>query len=140
VVDRADIPISPTEKFPSPGERGAMAIERAIFFWMMVNIAAKNIARGQSWAALGHITAIRLALEEVRWHIGARATRPDYKLVKGFIAPPVASADQLAFVRRLAHEMAALHPRIAALGGHAPDEVVKPTFAFLDHAESLMFT
>lgn len=141
LFDRTGIPMATLEKSLSPGEHGDAAVGQAIFFWMMVNIAAKTIARGHSWSALELITAVRLALEDVRWHVGIRPTRPDHKLIKSYADPlPVLSVDQLAFARQLAHEMEALHPHIAALAGHAPDDVVAPTFTFLERVESRLRT
>ncbi len=139
LLDRVGIPAIPPEKPMLPSEHAAAVSERIDFFWVMVNVAAKSIARRQSWAAIGHITAIRFALEEVRWHVGISATRPDYKLVKRYTdLPPVVPSDQLALVRRMAHEMEALYPHSAALGGESPNAVVVPTFAFLDRVEQLL--
>ncbi|MHB8624890.1 MAG: nucleotidyltransferase domain-containing protein [Aggregatilineales bacterium] len=139
LFDRVGIPAVPPEKPMSSNEHAAAVSERADFFWVMVNVAAKTIARRQSWAALGHITAIRFALGEVRWHVGISATRPDYKLVKRYAdSPPMLPSDQLALVRRMAHEMEALLPNITALGGEARNAVVAPTLAFLDHVELLL--
>lgn len=139
LFDRAGIPPSPPEKALSAAEHGSAATDNTHFFWGMVNIAAKTIARRQPWSALGHITTIRFLLDEVRWHVGKRSTRPDYKLIKTHTdLPPVLPLDQLAVVRYLAYEMEGLHPAIAALGGHVPDAVIAPTFAFLDHVEGML--
>jgi len=139
LFDRVGIPVETLDVPLSANEHGAAAFEEANFIWVMVNVAAKSIARQKPWLTVGHIASIRAMLDEICWHVGLSSRQFGYVLIKQYTeAPPMLPVNQLEAVRRLAHEMAMLHPHVTALAGHAPDEVISPTLLFLDRVEGLL--
>lgn len=110
---------------------------RTVFFWMMVQIAAKKIARHQLWAALIVINYLQHTLSQTQWLVG-QTHSPPFPENRRLDQPPNTRPTMLALVRSLTAEMEALTPLILHLGGQAPTEVIQPTYQFLDIADALI--
>jgi predicted nucleotidyltransferase len=117
----------------SPEERGQAAADRALFFWAMIQITAKKIARRQPWGALGMTAMVRGTLGEVQRLVGA----PDEPQPAEAL-PPVQPGEQLEHLRRMAREMEAITPQIVALGGSVPTEAIALVYRFFDLVEAIL--
>jgi hypothetical protein len=134
LFDKAGIPPAPARPPLADRERAEAAANQAAFFWAMVNIIAKKIARGHSWAALRMLCAIRVSLDEVKWLVDPSNEQPDYSDKRPGL-PPVQPTEQLALLSRMAHEMEALSPQLMALGCEAPAEAMQAIYTFIDLVE-----
>lgn len=99
----------PDAEPPSPltqttEERVAKAAKQTAFFWMMVPVTAKYIARRQPWTALNLLNMLRYVVDEVDWVSGRSDELPLYDN-KNSAPPPVKPAEQLAYLRELAEGM-----------------------------------
>jgi predicted nucleotidyltransferase len=117
----------------SPEERAQAAADRATFFWAMILIAAKKVARRQPWGALGMADMVQGTLDEVKRLVGAPVEPEQAKAL-----PPVQPGEQLAHLRRMAREMEAVTPQIVALGGSVPTEAVSLVHRFFDLVEAIL--
>lgn len=131
----SDLP--PTETAFGPRthqERAKAATERANFFWAMLPLAAKKIARREPWEALSMTQMVRRALAEVEHFTGEETDRAAHAAS----LPPVQPQEQLEQLRQLARAMEAITPRLAAIGGSAPSAAVPEVYGFFDLVEAML--
>jgi hypothetical protein len=115
------------------------AMGKCAFFWAMVNITAKKIARREGWEVLRMLDMLKYTSDEVHWLAGVRDERPTHKT--GFTAPPpVQPSEQLALLRELAGEMEALSPKLGALGSDVSQEAIRQTYTFLEVVQEMLLT
>jgi predicted nucleotidyltransferase len=138
LFDKAGIPTATPPEPRTQQERAQTAANLVAFFWAMVNIAAKKIARRQAWDALAMVTRIWSALAQVKEIVGSNAlssiTHRDFPPGP----PPVEPAGQLALLREIAREMEALTPELKALGVDVPSEAIPSIYDFLDLAAAII--
>ncbi|MGH2345576.1 MAG: nucleotidyltransferase domain-containing protein [Chloroflexota bacterium] len=113
----------------SPEERAARVTQEVSFFWVMANIAAKNIARRKSWDSVGTLSMLEDIKQRVRWLIGDQSEHPGFGPERS-TAPPVQPFEQMALLRQLAEEMAQLNPQIEQAGGKVPFNAIPPIHQF----------
>jgi predicted nucleotidyltransferase len=110
---------------------------KCAFFWAMVNITAKKIARGESWSVLRALDILKYTSDEVHWLVGVRDERPTHK--SGFtVPPPVQPIEQLALLRELAGEMEALSPVLATLESSLSPEAIRQSYKFLGVVQEML--
>jgi predicted nucleotidyltransferase len=133
-LPRSGLPALATAPGPqSPEERAQAAADRATFFWAMIQITAKKVARRQPWSALGMTGMVQGTLDEVKRLVGT----PD-EPERAEDPPPVQPGEQLAYLRRMAREMEAVTRQIVALGGSVPTEAVSYVYRFFDLVETML--
>lgn len=102
---------------------------RLAFFWAMVGIAAKKIARRQIWAAINMLSTLQTMREELAWEARRQGNRPAHG-DRRTQPPPIAPEELLEMLTVMAAEMAALHPKLQAIGVAVPEGI---------HAEMQVF-
>jgi predicted nucleotidyltransferase len=131
LFDRGDLPVADAPQSLAPGERVKQAEKQISFFWMMVPVAAKAIARRQSWVALNLLTLLRYTLDEVAWLTGKSEYRPTYPTRRAD-PPPAQPIEQFALLREMAGEMKDHSPPIEASGSAVSAAAVAEIERFLD--------
>jgi hypothetical protein len=117
--------------------RAEAATGKCAFFWAMVNITAKKIARDDSWSVLRALDMLKYTSDEVHWLVGVHDERPTHKT--GFtVPPPVQPLAQLALLRELAQEMEALSPELASLGSDVSPEAIRQSYTFLGVVQEML--
>jgi hypothetical protein len=111
----------------SPAEREAAAAGRLTFFWAMLPIAAKKIARRQPWEAVGVLAMLRNALRETAELLEIAPV--DERLLD--LLPPGDRANQLRMLLQMNREGKTLLSLLAARGVQVPEAVVPPTARLL---------
>jgi predicted nucleotidyltransferase len=137
LLDR--VGIQPTE-VPPPMTREARAeavTSKCAFFWAMVNITAKTIARGESWSVLRTLDMLKYTSDEVHWLVGVHDERPTHK-TNFTVPPPVQPLEQLALLRQLAEGMEALSPELASLGSDVSPEAIRQSYTFLGVVQEML--
>ncbi len=119
LFDRVGLPPPP----PHDARRSAeMAAQRAAWFWMMCPVAAKYIARRQSWEALAMLDMLRrvppeiielLAMDQAR--VGRNSSDE--------ANPPARPVQQLELLTALATEVEVLMGHVASRGVAMPDHL-----------------
>jgi hypothetical protein len=138
LFNRANIPHAEQAPPQSTEEVARIASEKVAFFWAMCDIAAKKIARRQSWAATRMLSMLGQTLDEVVWLAGVRDGQPGFGY-EGVVPPPVQPAEQLALLQKMVREMASLLPAISAIGGVVPsDKAASQICNFLALADVLV--
>lgn len=137
LFDRIGLPIEASLARPEGQSLADSLTERSVFFWMMIQVAAKKIARRQSWAAVVVLYYAQDALQHVKWLVNL-ADSPVWRENRRTDPVPAQPADQMALVRALAYEMDTLTTRIADLGGQAPAGVIPLAYRFLDLIDSMI--
>jgi predicted nucleotidyltransferase len=131
-IRAAEAPLPMTSEAKAEAANGKCA-----FFWAMLNITAKKIARGEAWEVLRMLDMLRYASDEAHWLVGVRDERPTHKT--GFtVPPPVQPLEQLALLRELAQEMEALAPQLATLGSDVTPEAIRQSYEFLGVVEGML--
>src|SRR5947207_15925272 len=90
------------------------AIAQTRFFWMMVTVVAKYIARRDAWEVINLLGFLSSVLHEVEWLVGSRAAPPSHKDHPNF-SPLLTPSEQMAAVRGLIAEMSDLAATTSAL-------------------------
>jgi hypothetical protein len=114
LFDSVGIPQAERPATLASDDRLATAKDQTAFFWMMVTIVGKYIARRESWEVLGLLRFVWAVVARVEWLVGERDAQPDYRDTPPF-QPPVSPGEQLAALRGLVDEMLALESRVPAL-------------------------
>ncbi|HVA88790.1 MAG TPA: nucleotidyltransferase domain-containing protein [Chloroflexota bacterium] len=123
-------PLEPREP-QDPEERAATVTRIVSFFWVMANIAAKSIARQESWGFIGTLGMLEGVRQQVRWLVGDRTDHPGFGPEPPF-PPPVDPFAQLALLRQLTAEMIQLSPHIERVGGTIPHTAIPEIYRFHD--------
>lgn len=110
---------------------------RAVFFWMMIQIAGKKIARQELWATLIVLNHVQQTLDTIKWLLNLTMKSP-FPENRRTSRPPNTPSELITTVYSLADEMATLTPQIISFGGKVPIEVIEPTFRFLALIDSLV--
>ncbi len=129
-------PLEPREP-QSPEERAARVTQEVSFFWVMANIAAKNIARRKSWGSIGTLSMLEGGKQRVRWLVGDRLEHPGFGPERGTL-PPVQPLEQMALLRQLTEEMTQLNPQIERAGGTVPFNAIPQIHRFLKLTTEMM--
>jgi hypothetical protein len=117
--------------------RAEAATGKCAFFWAMVNITAKKIARREAWSVLRMLDMLKYTSDEAHWLAGVRDERPTHKT--GFtVLPPVQPIEQLALLRELAEEMEALSLVLVTLGSGVSSEAIRQSYKFLGVVEEMV--
>lgn len=118
LFDKVGISREPAPTPESLEERVELASRDVGFFWLMAAVGIKYLLRGDVVAWYSFMTAISQALQDVRRRIAGE--EPHYHHV---VFPLVTTrAQQVAQIRKLCSEMLGEMPKLAALGGHVPDD------------------
>lgn len=105
--------------------------EQSVFFWMMVQVAAKKIARQQAWTAVTVLNYVQYTLDAMKWLLELKNTAPFHEnRRKGLL--PAHPSDQMIHIRSLCREMETLTPQIIASGGQIPSGIIQPAYRFFD--------
>jgi len=108
------LPENPASRPTGPVLADALT-EKSIFIWMMVQMAAKKIARQEPWAAIIILNNAQQALEHIKWLLSLSEKMPFFEpRQKGRL--PSHPAEQMAQVRALSRETEALTPTIMNAG------------------------
>ncbi len=111
--------------------------EKSIFVWMMVQMAAKKIARQEPWVAIIVLNYAQQALDYVKWLLSLSEQPPFFEpRHKGRL--PSHPAEQMALVHALSREMEALTPTITDAGGQVPIAVIEPAYRFFDLVDAMI--
>lgn len=127
LFDKVGLPLAEphTTKPPTGEELAAALTQDCAFFWAMCTVVAKYIARRQLYETLNLLNIAGDALNKTQWLLGT-GTRMSYRdNAWDPASPPFEPAEQLALLRRVAHEMEALHSEIEAAGGSVPHEAIQ---------------
>jgi len=111
--------------------------EKSIFVWMMVQMAAKKIARQQPWAAIIVLNYAQQALDEVKWLLSL-SEQPPFFEPRQKDRLPTSPAEHMSLVRVLSGEMESLTPTITAAGGQVPVAVIEPANRFFNLVEAMI--
>ncbi len=111
--------------------------ERTVFFWMMVQIAAKKSARGEMWAAIIVLNYVNHAFRQIKWLLGLTTELPflENRTQDPLPAEPKVLLKQ---VRLVAKEVEDLTEQIMALGGEVPEQVIPAAYRFFDLTEAMI--
>ena len=130
------LPENPTPRPTGPVLADALT-EKSIFIWMMVQMAAKKIARQEPWAAIIILNYAQQALEHIKWLLSLSEKMPFFEpRQKGRL--PSHPAEQMAQVRALSRETEALMPTIMNAGGQVPVNVIEPAYRFFDLVDAMI--
>ena len=129
-------PLEPREP-QSSEERAARVTQEVSFFWVMANIAAKNIARQESWGSIGTLSMLEGGKQRVRWLIGDLPEHPGFG-PKRSTYPPVQPLEQMVLLRQLTEEMAQLNPQIEQAGGKVPFNAIPHIHRFFALTTDMM--
>lgn len=145
LFNRDDVPLAapgagPLEPaWPSDADdRRERAARCAGFFWVMANIAAKNIARGLTWTVIGQLDLLRRQLWEAEWLLGLRADHHLWKDSARRAAPPLHPAAQLALLRTICAEMENLQPLVAGTRAAVSPDTITAIHTFFALVERLI--
>ncbi len=137
LFDRVGLPVATPVTRPSGQSLADSLTEHSVFFWMMVQVAAKKIARQQSWAAIVVLNYAQEALQHVKWLLNL--TDSPALLENQCVDPvPASPTDQMVLVRALANEMDALTAHIARAGGLVPAEVIPPAYRLFELVDAML--
>ena len=130
LFDRAGLPAQP----PLTADQRAQCVtQRILFFWAMLPIAAKKIARGNVWDAMQMSRMVANTLSEVQEQIGDESNRIGLES-----ASLLGAREQLERLRQMARRMESLAPQAVALGSQVPVDVAPQVHRFLDLIETLV--
>jgi predicted nucleotidyltransferase len=135
LFDRAELPSSLLYSRPSPPptENPTEEAEKSItFFWAMVPITAKYIARRHLWSAISMIQMLRGTLVQIAEHTGA-----DLKTALN-ANPQGEPIPLLNLLRELAHAVEKVHPLAREQGITVNTEVPLHIYRYLDQIETLL--
>lgn len=111
--------------------------EKSIFIWMMVQMAAKKIARQEPWAVIIILNHAHQALEQIKWLLGLSDKLPFFEpRQKGRL--PSQPLEQMTQVRALSREIEALTSTILDAGGQVPVAVIEPAYRFFDLVDEMI--
>ncbi|HLK60203.1 MAG TPA: nucleotidyltransferase domain-containing protein [Chthonomonadaceae bacterium] len=132
LFDKVGIPPESASEV-SAAQRAAEVSERVAFFWAMIGITAKKVARRQPWAALTMIGMVQNTLAEIQRGLGhARGVERHSDL------PPTTPEDQMQRLRILAGEIQALEPEITTMGSDPALEAAIQVLRLFDLAEAIL--
>jgi Polymerase beta, Nucleotidyltransferase len=134
LFDRAGIPQAEPPTMLASDDRLATAKHQTAFFWMMVTIVGKYIARRESWEVLGLLRFVWAVVARVEWLVGERDAQPDYRDTPPF-QPPVSAGEQLTALRGLVGEMLALESRVPVLREAVDSATPEQVLALLTNVE-----
>lgn len=137
LFDRVGLPAAPVNVPLAEGERAAVLTNTVAVFWVAIHVAGKEIARRHPWTASQRMVWAMNTLAEVEWLLDhdVPARHDDLKdagIDGRWAFPSAAAGEQLALLRELGGAMAALAPRVTALGGEVPEEGARQVGAFLE--------
>jgi hypothetical protein len=113
---------------PAPERNRLEVISQAVnFFWVMLLITAKYIARSPQEEKMGLLKSALAPLREVREFVGLPAA---LALTDDTTFPSPAA--KLGCLRELATEMDSLLPQVVARGGHVPEEIISSAYCYLN--------
>jgi predicted nucleotidyltransferase len=134
---RGDLPQAPPAREESRDERIARARHQISYFWMMVPIVAKYIARRRAWDVLELMQMVGRTVDEVKELVGT-ATNGTGTNVRSELLPLSQPMEQLALLRQLAAEMEALMSGDEALMGVVSTEGVGEIRSLLGEIEKTL--
>jgi Polymerase beta, Nucleotidyltransferase len=137
LFDRVELPVEAPLTRPSGQGLADNLTERSVFFWMMVQVAAKEIARQQSWAAINVLNYAQDALLQVKWLLDL-ANSPTWRENRRLDPVPARAPEQMALVHAMANDMEAFTARIAGLGGQVPSGVIPVADRFFDLIDAMI--
>ena len=108
------------------------AEEAVNFFWVMLLITAKYIARSPHERGMGLFTYATDTLRSVEEFVG-ESTPLDLDRVDEVVDP----VEKIAHLRRLAEQMTRKLPRLAEMGGKVPTGIVSSAHRYLEFIERL---
>ncbi|HYP40620.1 MAG TPA: nucleotidyltransferase domain-containing protein [Chloroflexia bacterium] len=137
LFDRVDIQPAEPPSAMTHEARIEAATGKCAFFWAMVNITAKKIARREAWAVLRMLDMLKYTSDEMHWLVGIRDERPTHRT--GFtVPPPVQPIEQLVLLRELAEGMEALSPELAKLGSDVSLEAIRQSYKFMGVVQEML--
>jgi predicted nucleotidyltransferase len=134
LFNRETIPQAPPAKEVSAEERIARARHQLGYFWMMVPIVAKYIARRRTWDVLELLQMVERTVDEVAWLVDGSANRTELS-ARSEIAPLSRPREQLALLRQLAGEIESVTLCEEALQGAVSKEALSEVYLLLDQVE-----
>jgi predicted nucleotidyltransferase len=130
------LPENPTPR-PTGSVLADALTEKSIFVWMMVQMAAKKIARQEPWAAIIILNHTQQALEHIKWLLSLSEQLPFFEpRQKGRL--PSHPVEQMAQVRALSREMEALTSMIMNVGGQVPIAVIEAAYRFFKLVDAMI--
>jgi predicted nucleotidyltransferase len=138
LLDRVGLPHLDTpphfEYQPIPErDRLEVVAQTVNFFWVMLLITAKYVARSPHEEKMGLVRWAFAPLREVEEFVGADRLPSDAEE-----EPHPDPGDKLRLLRKLASRMEALMPQVEELGAEIPTHIVAPAYLYLDFIESLV--
>ncbi len=133
LFDRAELPHAKPSvpQSESREDRSAQAAKQTAYFWMMVPIVAKYIARRQPCTVLNLLNMISYASDEVGWLVGKSAQPPVYEN-RSNTPPPANPGEQMALLRELAGDMERLMAETEELEASVAPGARIEIYSFLD--------
>jgi predicted nucleotidyltransferase len=115
---------------------------RTSFFWAMLNITAKKIAREEVVNAVNMLTMLEVSIAEVCWYMAGKRIRPSYEDIKTESSLiPLEPTAQIHYLQKLAKDMETLTPSLLELGATSiPSETISQIMLFVGLAEQVVTT
>jgi len=124
LFDRAGLSTQPAH---TPEEQAQSLTRGITFFWAMLPIAAKKLARGDAWDAEQMARMVANTLAEVQEQTGGEGDR---RFLED--AAPLTRKELLERLRQMARQMESLEPQVLALGVQTPAGIAPQVNRFLD--------
>jgi hypothetical protein len=135
LFDRVHIPLAEPLGPEATETRIEKAVAQTRFFWMMVTIVAKYIARRDAWDVINLLRFLSSVLYEVEWLVGSHAAPPIYKDHPDF-SPPLTPSEQVAALRGLMAKMSGLAAASPILRDAVTNQTLQQVSAFCALVES----
>ena len=140
LLDRADLPRLDTPPHfdyqPVPErEQAEVKAQTVNFFWVMLLITAKYVARDPTSHDMGLLNFVRSIHQDVRKLVPGAAP-----LIETRLPDAPTPADKMRLLRVLCGDVVALMPQIAAQGIAVPTAIIPSAYRYLDLIEHLIET
>jgi predicted nucleotidyltransferase len=135
LFDRAGIRLVETVEAGPVDAQIAHAASQVSYFWMMVTVVAKYIARRDTWGVLNLLSALWSTIKEIEQIAGMSKTTPTYRDRPAF-EPPVSPAAQLAALRSLVAELNRLMQQVPALSAQIGPDVSRQVGLYVSLVEA----
>lgn len=127
LLNRGAIPhADPPPSSLSSQERAERARNQAAYFWMMVPVVARYIARRRLWGVVNLLNMLRYTLEEIA-ELTEQGDISPLHATTSTLPPPAQPADQLATLQDMAREMERLMVNVPSLhdvvSAHAREQI-----------------
>jgi predicted nucleotidyltransferase len=139
LLNRGGVAVADAPQPVAQEERSKKAEKQVSFFWMMVLVVAKTIARRQPWVSLNLLALLRYTLDEVAWLTGRSDSAPRYP-TRTPEPPPSQLSGQLALLGEMVGEMKDLAQSIGVSGSAVSEEAAAEVEGFLELVDVLIAT